>query len=518
MASLKKMEGQMKKIIIMTFVNLFLTIAVFSQTTYTIDNTGNGDFNSFTEAINFLNGIGNEIPSEGVIFNVISGQSFYENPPTIFQVLGNETSEVIFQKLGNEENPIIYDETAVGGIAVIDIKESSFITFDGIDITDPDPENSSYFGDGYQIYTGNSYEYPTHDITIKNCKISNFDYAGIHIRRAAYSVLIEKNETFHTADYVVSNSGSSTSGIRLIGNSNYADDIGIVKNKVYGLKRGVYNNQIYGIYLYGANATAANNFVSIQTDNNTIEGIRADTKNDETINIYYNSVYLNGESGNTLSSAMHIYGDDETVTLYVKDNIFINDRIQNDYTYGIYVQSTVPIINLDHNTYFVNNAENDFFGYWGIFGNYDSFLDWQTITDLDTNSNIKNVEFSDIDDHDLHLTGSSIGDSDLYGIPIPCFSEDIDGDFRSATEPYKGADECFPQTAPPQNISIYHDGTNLIINWDFEPGILYKLYESSDASSFFPNEWILIWTGFNNEYILSPCVETVKFFCVTANN
>ncbi|HEX9253707.1 MAG TPA: T9SS type A sorting domain-containing protein, partial [Ignavibacteriaceae bacterium] len=65
---------------------------------------------------------------------------------------------------------------------------------------------------------------------------------------------------------------------------------------------------------------------------------------------------------------------------------------------------------------------------------------WQTASGQDANSVSKEVFF--VSTTDLHLTGSSNGDFELAGTPIAGFTTDIDGDTRSTTDPYKGADEA----------------------------------------------------------------------------
>jgi len=51
---------------------------------------------------------------------------------------------------------------------------------------------------------------------------------------------------------------------------------------------------------------------------------------------------------------------------------------------------------------------------------------------------------------DLHLAGRSVGDGRLIGTPLPSsVPSDYDGDARSATRPYRGADEASVPLAPP---------------------------------------------------------------------
>ncbi len=70
---------------------------------------------------------------------------------------------------------------------------------------------------------------------------------------------------------------------------------------------------------------------------------------------------------------------------------------------------------------------------------YANLATWQ-VTSQDVNSVSKLINF--VSATDLHLTGLSNGDIDLAGTPIAGITTDIDGDTRSLTDPYKGADEA----------------------------------------------------------------------------
>src|SRR5690606_22436244 len=65
---------------------------------------------------------------------------------------------------------------------------------------------------------------------------------------------------------------------------------------------------------------------------------------------------------------------------------------------------------------------------------------WQSASGQDANSISKEVFF--VSNTDLHLTGSSNGDTDLAGTPTPITDEDIDSDLRHAQFPYMGCDEA----------------------------------------------------------------------------
>ncbi len=70
---------------------------------------------------------------------------------------------------------------------------------------------------------------------------------------------------------------------------------------------------------------------------------------------------------------------------------------------------------------------------------YGTLADWEFGTPFDGNSISKEVEF--VSGSDLRLTGDSVGDRDLRGVPSELVTTDIDGTERDATYPYMGAYE-----------------------------------------------------------------------------
>ena len=97
----------------------------------------------------------------------------------------------------------------------------------------------------------------------------------------------------------------------------------------------------------------------------------------------------------------------------------------------------IPATSVLVSDYNVLNSNQNFVNYQGTL--YANLAAWQT-TAQDLNSVSKSVNF--VSATDLHLTGASNGDIDLAGTPISGITTDIDGDIRSTTAPYKGADEA----------------------------------------------------------------------------
>ncbi len=95
---------------------------------------------------------------------------------------------------------------------------------------------------------------------------------------------------------------------------------------------------------------------------------------------------------------------------------------------------------------------------------YSNVQDFYNATGLDQHSNSHAVNF--VSPTDLHLSGSSIGDEQLLGIPTALVTEDIDGQPRDPLYPYKGADEA--DVLLPVELSAFTSivsGNNVMLNW-----------------------------------------------------
>jgi len=209
---------------------------------YTINNAvvtstnlpvSGGNFNSFTDAVNYLNINGISGP---VTFNVSAGQIFPENSQ-IITASGTASFPIIFQKSGVGANPKLIGKNGVGALdACFSIKGSDYITFDGIDV---ETFSGSTTGNlkmefGYYLLN-NSATNGTKKITIKNCKIS-LDRANncIGIFQNVSTVPTSKfgTNSVNTFDNVTIE--NSFQGMYLSGNATYLDDSIQIKNCFIG--------------------------------------------------------------------------------------------------------------------------------------------------------------------------------------------------------------------------------------------------------------------------------------------
>ncbi|MFZ1692483.1 MAG: hypothetical protein WAT74_04710, partial [Flavobacteriales bacterium] len=146
-------------------------ITAFGGGTFTIDNTlptGGSNFNSFTDAIDFLNTVTACAPITGpVVMNVTAGQVFNENTP-VMTASGSPGNTITFQRSGVGANPVITPSGTAGTTdAGITISGGDHIVFNGIDIDASAVATVEY---GYLIRNRNATDGATFNV-IENCTI-----------------------------------------------------------------------------------------------------------------------------------------------------------------------------------------------------------------------------------------------------------------------------------------------------------------------------------------------------------
>jgi len=184
----------------------------------------------------------------------------------------------------------------------------------------------------------------------------------------------------------------------------------------------------------GANVYIFNNFLGGNVSNGTVAPayyqlleISATSAN---YYVYHNTFRMNPLIANPITYAACIYA---AGTIDIKNNIIIQD-VDATNAYAIY---NTGLLTSDYNNF--QTATNANVGYSSS-TSYKTLSDWQAGTGKDGNSTNVAVTFVN-NSTDFHLSGSSIGDPNLAGTPISSVTDDIDQQPRSATAPYKGADE-----------------------------------------------------------------------------
>lgn len=292
---------------------------------------------------------------------------------------------------------------------------------------------------------GNASTMPSSAI-VRNCEI----YAS---RRGITTYYIKNNKYINNDIYVVTPRLAQAfyCGIYLTG-SPLNDTTIIANNKIKKVDvnvTGTTATWAAGIAVYGNEGVANiyNNFIAPNTVNTNAAptatfAVYGIAFNSATwigkANIYHNSIVVN----NSLSTGRHaVIGTPTTsaAIFNVYNNLLVNNKVAAN-AYGIYwtnTPSATSILSSNYNDIYVADA-TCFVGRYGT-TDCSTLANWVTTTGKDSNSISKLVNF--VDNTDLHVTGTSVGDVDLAALPISWITTDIDGDPRLNTFVYMGADE-----------------------------------------------------------------------------
>jgi hypothetical protein len=250
-------------------------------------------------------------------------------------------------------------------------------------------------------------------------------------------------------------------------------------NIIHDLHFARVEGSIYGINLdfseYSMSTDSIyNNFIAINTgtvdSSANIHGIHVSDYGGNKTYIYFNTVVIGGKgiNGSYYSIALYYSMSGEG---FIENNMFINKRSSVEglkYNNCIYYYRGEESLISDHNLFLCDEIDGNISS--DISGNqYATLTDWQDSTGLDLHSVSKEVEFAGVETGDLHLAGSSLTDTDLFGLYMAGIN-DIDNEERWADGTFMGADQppffepCIPGTAT--------DPENIIENGDFGDCIL----------------------------------------------
>lgn len=307
---------------------------------------------------------------------------------------------------------------------------------------------------------------------ISNCKFFNFKYVGVNVLSYVNSTTIEGCEFYNEIN--VASSGLSA----ITFNTNTGGVNVITRNKIHNLKTNTFtqNYDVYGIRFRGESTDGAvfnvfNNFISLTDAYENIEyltGIDINGSNPCAYNIIYNSILIGGNhtGGSNLVVSMGIRSraTGGATAVHIKNNILLNKRTGGGTGVvhaGAWYQEVTASLNLDYNSYYA-------IGVGGVpvvrgATQYSNISNYKAASmPNEQNSIFENVFF--VSDQDLHLTGTSNGNTNLTGTPLPFVLQDIDGEFRNAATPYMGADEAEESLIVTQ-ISVIADSYTLSQNY-----------------------------------------------------
>ncbi|MCZ7609189.1 MAG: T9SS type A sorting domain-containing protein [Ignavibacterium sp.] len=198
----------------------------------------------------------------------------------------------------------------------------------------------------------------------------------------------------------------------------------------------------------------------------TITGIELLGSNAYTANLYYNTVLIGGNHSGGTANATTSAGIRITaasITLNMMNNMAVNKRTGGSVNHiGFVLTNNTGTYDFDFNCYYANGT-NSFQAFIGTTGYNDLNIYKSASTPNEQNTIFKDVSFTSLTD--LHLVPPSDGDPELAGIPIAGILEDFDGDIRSSTFPYRGADEATIIPVELTSFSASVSENSVTLNW-----------------------------------------------------
>ncbi|MBX7042772.1 MAG: hypothetical protein K1X85_07700 [Ignavibacteria bacterium] len=289
---------------------------------------------------------------------------------------------------------------------------------------------------------------------------------GIRINSAAAPKIVNNN-LIHGINCV---SGNTTTGGAYGIYSTKGDQSLIHSNKIYNIMNTGASGTAGGCWVSSGTAISIyNNFISdIKSPNsgsaNGVFGINStSTAANSSIKIYHNTVHLNASGGTSFGSAglwISTSTTSTTAALDLRNNIIVNLSAPGSISGQTvaYRRSSSDLQNFsnvsNHNLFYCGAPSTNVLIFADGINSDQTINDYiNRVTPREHNSRSVNVNFTNPSAGDLHLTGASIGDLNLVGEPVG-ISNDYDGDVRSSTYPYKGADETNAFTLSVLNLTV----------------------------------------------------------------
>lgn len=323
------------------------------------------------------------------------------------------------------------------------------------------------------------------NLSVYNCEIKNVTATAVGTAvelDALYLILSGTSNIFNNRIHDITNNSVAAAPAVCSGMYIYS----IASTDVIN----VYNNFVSGIY-NGDAITTAGGSSSIR-----IMGFYIATGSLGITNIYNNSVLLQNSTTNFLVGAVNLYGSSSTApgsTINVKNNIFKNAYVPatGSVSYCVNITNALTTINtLDYNNYDIAASGSSYTGRL-VSTNASTLASWKTLTSKEINGKQFGVSFTNsvVGSENLHL--NVFGYNHNYdGTPIvtPAITTDIDGETRSATVPYIGADELTAYNLPISflSIKVYQQNAGAILEWNSVStnGGNYVIEKSFDGISF----------------------------------
>ncbi|MFN5181499.1 MAG: T9SS type A sorting domain-containing protein [Bacteroidota bacterium] len=316
---------------------------------YTINNTlptssglpaSGSNFNSFTDAINYLNANG---ISGSVVFNVSAGQVFTESPQTIL-IQGTNLNQIVFQKSGIGANPKFVGNNGLSNAdACFTVKGADYVTFDGIDVetVTGSASNNQQMEYGFYIINENASNGSNH-ITIKNSKIilNRANNATCGIFQWSFPAPSSPTQANNSNSYIGNKIENSFMGIYILGSNSAGvqDDSTLISGNTIGailakdIGGGNFSNATAGIWCsFQKNIVVKNNIVqnvSSQAETNGIY-LQSVSGNCEISGNKVNEILNNSTSSTAISSGIRALLVTGTHNLKIFNNFISGVRTNN---------------------------------------------------------------------------------------------------------------------------------------------------------------------------------------------
>ena len=422
------------------------------------------DYQTFSDAVSDLNTYGLCGP---VTFNVRSGT--YHEQLSLQDITGSSsTNTVTFQsETGNPADVTLTHNSSSSTNYVVEFADAEHVTFKDMTMT---ATNSSYCRVLY-FPSGSDY------ITIENCELVGYNTTSTSTNRAVVyspSGTLDNNTTFkdcgiREGSYGMYLRGGGTTnteeGVTVenchftgqyyrpfyayyLGTMNFIDNTIELTDPAYyyryvayfyyghdnNIERNVFfsdgGNYARGVYLYRQNyyqngsTRFVNNFVTVINNNRTYYAVYHYRSNNTLF--AHNTIFMNSSYS----------GGDAVYSYYAQNAEYYNNIFYNAGSgYAMYVRPSSSVSASDYNVFYT--AGNNFV-YWD--GSRPDLASLQNYSNKDGNSITKTVFFENTSQGDLHLTGASEDDTDLFGTLLQSVPKDIDHQDR--VNPYRGADEA----------------------------------------------------------------------------
>ena len=247
-----------------------------------------------------------------------------------------------------------------------------------------------------------------------------------------------EDRSFYSGIYLVLTMGETN----VIGNE--ITNLAVNRTEAAGYAGGIVINATLGVQNFYNNIIAAPEYENMgAATGNSVYGIVLNNAAGNSTNSFYHNTILVGSSSETGTHAafgMHGVGATAQVWDFTNNILSVNQEAEN--AYAMYWPADTTGLTANYNNYYVlgTSASTGYFGAGDAGAAVTTLDDWKTASGQDANSSASFVEF--VSETDLRLSGESIGDHSLAGIPLAAVTTDIDGTDRSAESPYKGAYEA----------------------------------------------------------------------------